>query len=321
MKLMVCHGLALGELPGVDLPAVKIASWQADKVSALQASIRAAVAAGAEACLLAGGTFADGFVSQETYEGACNAMASSDIPICCLLKGGEAEGIEGRVELPSNVELVRVPTDSTVELGIGLVAWNLVDGRAPEEVARTAHAPSIVLGDFGAVLCSDGLIYGIGPLEPSSFSDQTASGYLLCEVDDGGISGFEWVKRAEHPYVLKTVLLDEAESSKEAIVTVGNAVKDCERAAFLRIELHGKLPLDVYVNADELAARLGEYFSYVEVADFCTLDINVDELGADVSLLAEFVRQVSGDDSLSETEKTRIVRCGWNALNGKETVE
>ena len=38
-------------------------------------------------------------------------------------------------------------------------------------------------------------------------------------------------------------------------------------------------------------------------------------------LYAEFVRQASGDDSLSETEKTRILRCGWNVLNGKELAE
>ena len=41
----------------------------------------------------------------------------------------------------------------------------------------------------------------------------------------------------------------------------------------------------------------------------------------EVSLMAEFARQVQGDDSLSPSEKSRIVRCGWNALNGKGLVE
>ena len=102
---------------------------------------------------------------------------------------------------------------------------------------------------------------------------------------------------------------------------MGEAVKEVDRAACLRVELKGRMPLDVYINTEELAEQLGRYFFYVEVVDECERDLDIAELDTDVSLLAEFVRRVTGDDSLSEAEKTRILRCGWNVLNGKGLAE
>ena len=126
---------------------------------------------------------------------------------------------------------------------------------------------------------------------------------------------------APHPFIVREVALEGLESSRELVTTVGEAVKDIDRNACVRIELTGRIPLDVYINTSELASQLERYFFYVEVADGCELDIDVADLETDVSLLAEFVRQVVGDDSLSETEKTRVLRCGWNVLNGKEPTE
>ena len=62
-------------------------------------------------------------------------------------------------------------------------------------------------------------------------------------------------------------------------------------------------------------------FFYAEVANECTINLEEGELDTDVSLIAEFVRMVDSDDSLSPSEKMRIMRCGWNALNGKELAE
>ena len=38
----------------------------------------------------------------------------------------------------------------------------------------------------------------------------------------------------------------------------------------------------------------------------------------DISLRSEFVRLALQDDSLSESERNRLISCGWNALNGRE---
>ena len=57
------------------------------------------------------------------------------------------------------------------------------------------------------------------------------------------------------------------------------------------------------------------------MSDEYSTDVDEEALATDVSLLAEFIRQVESDDSLSPVEKSRIVRCGWNALNAKELAE
>ena len=77
----------------------------------------------------------------------------------------------------------------------------------------------------------------------------------------------------------------------------------------------------MHINTEQLEQSLQNHFFYVEIQDECTVGLDATGLDSDVSLLAEFVRLVSDDMTLSETEKTRVLRCGWNVLNGKELAE
>ncbi len=47
------------------------------------------------------------------------------------------------------------------------------------------------------------------------------------------------------------------------------------------------------------------------------MDIDEEAFENDISLRSEFVRLALQDDSLSESERNRLISCGWNALNGK----
>lgn len=107
----------------------------------------------------------------------------------------------------------------------------------------------------------------------------------------------------------------------EIVKTVGLKVRDMDRSSALRIVLHGKVPLAVHVNTEQLEESLRSHFFYVEIQDECTVDLDEQSLEGDVSLLAEFARLTVEDMSLSESERTRVLRCSWNVLNGKELVE
>ena len=48
------------------------------------------------------------------------------------------------------------------------------------------------------------------------------------------------------------------------------------------------------------------------------MDIDEEAFENDISLRSEFVRLALQDDSLSESERNRLISCGWNALNGRE---
>ncbi len=327
MKVMVCSGIGIGALPQIDLPASSVGQWQADRISALKEALRMGANKGAEACIIAGGLFANGFVPQSLFDATWEALGNAGMPVYYFAMKDEAKGLEGRVPPCGRVHVTRLAegelkgVDLCGERSRRVWAHGGTDF-SDEDLPQVNVYSSPDAEGHTADTSSGGMKWEIKPLEPSAFG-HAKTGFLLQELEEDGFSfyGWEWVRCAKHPFVTKAVELDGITEPKQVIAAAGNAVKDFDRNSCLRIELRGKLPLNVYVNPDDLAERIGRYFTYCEVADLCELDLEVGTLDTDVSLLAEFVRQVSGDDTLSDTEKTRILRCGWNALNGKDLVE
>ena len=327
MKLMVCANLDVGGLPAIDLASGKIAKWQEDKIEAFAAALGDAREKGVEACVIAGGLFAKGFVAQSLLTETLEEAGCHDMPVYYAPFAGELADAADRMPQVEGIHIAEPGDDGKMaividaaELVIPIIESTGLD--EVEAVARPSGTLAIIRngGDIGVSLAEGAEFTRLGPLGPSAFGEKLKSGYLIADVADGKAVG-EWMEMATHPFVVHEVVLDGLESSRELVTTVGEAVKEIDRDACLRVELKGRIPLDVYINTADLAAQLERYFFYVEVVDECALDIDVADLETDVSLLAEFVRQVTGDDSLSETEKTRILRCGWNVLNGKELAE
>ena len=327
MKLMICANLDVGGLPAIDLASSKISKWQEDKIEALAAALSDAKERDVDACIMAGGLFAKGFVAQSLLVETLEEAGCHDIPVYYAPIIGELEDAVDRIPEVEGVTVIERVGENGCEILLedqGL-SIPVVEGSGLEEIdgiARPSGRVAIVRNgnDIGVSLNGGREFVRLGPLGPSGFGEKQKGGYLIVDIENGDATGV-WVDASTHPFVVREVELAGLKSARELVTTVGEAVKDVDRDACLRIELRGRIPLDVYINTSDLAAQLEQYFFYVEVADECTLDIDVADLETDVSLLAEFVRQVTGDDSLSETEKTRILRCGWNVLNGKELAE
>lgn len=326
MKLMICANLGVGGLPAIDLASSRVARWQEDKIEALAAALGDARDKGVGACVVAGDLFAKGFVAQSLLTKTLEEAGCHGIPVYYVPVAGELEDSSDRMPQVEEVRLVE-PGDrgTTIEIEGTELTIPVVEGtglEAVEEIARPSGSVVIVRNEasIGISLADDAEFMRMGPLAHSAFGEELKSGYLIVDVTGGKATG-QWVEMARHPFVVQEVVLEGLESSRELVTTVGEAVKGIDRDACLRVELKGRIPLDVYINTADFAAQLERYFFYVEVVDECVLDINIADLETDVSLLAEFARQVTGDGSLSETEKTRILRCGWNVLNGKELAE
>lgn len=320
MRLMVCADLGVGSLPAFDLPAADVMRWQEDKVDYLGRVLAEAKGRGAEACLIAGGLFAKGFVAQSLYEAVMRTVSSSGLRVLYVPLFDEAADLEARCGHVDDFEVV-AEKDVLGKSGIALRDIDELTDFA--DVADACEVPTFVRGASGLALACRDVVYGLGPLTCDAFGSGLRCGYALIDVDasEQTCSGFEWVDASAHNLATVKVALDEPKSADEVAIAVGNAVKDMNRGSCLRIELRGSIPLGTYVDTDDLARRLSARFRYVEIADYCDLGLDVEGLASDVSLLAEFVRRVSDDDSLSQTEKTRVLRCGWNALNGKELAE
>ena len=302
MSDMVCADLLIGELSVQNMSVEVFSRWQADKVVALERAIEAAKVQGAERCVIAGGLFAPGFVPQSLVETCMECLAKAGVPVTYCPRHDEATDLASRVEVPANVCVMRgesCKVDGSMEVRFGL--------QGASELLLTSNGTTVTKS--------------IPPLEPSGFGDSRDSGYLLVEAR--GDEAASVVERgiALHPFIMRSVDLTGLETSKEVLSAVKQVIETTSPDACLRLVLRGKLRLGLYIAAADLAHYLNERFFYAEVSDEYSTDVDEEALATDVSLLAEFIRQVESDDSLSPVEKSRIVRCGWNALNAKELAE
>ena len=105
MKLMICANLDVGGLPAIDLASGKIAKWQEDKIEALAAAMSDAKGKGADACVIAGGLFAKGFVAQSLLTETLEEAGCHDMPVYYVPVSGE---LADAAERMPQVEGVRV---------------------------------------------------------------------------------------------------------------------------------------------------------------------------------------------------------------------
>lgn len=331
MLCMVCGNVLVGDAGVLDMPPRLLGEWQKDKVRALASAIELARERGAERVVVAGGLFAEGFVPQSLLEQAMGALAQCGLPVTYLPMPREAADLEARLVVPSNIAIERADVFEP------LAGLRVIHGGVAAELAVTDAAGTH--------------LHELPQLEPQGFGDAGDAGdtgfYLVdaeeagnaaacapddgtspaCAPDDGTpaaspvVASCILVPHALHPFRVLRVSMDGVSTSREMLDKVKAAIDGVDSAVCLRLELRGKAPLQAYFNTDELRAVLQSRFFYAEVANECAVDLSMDELEGDVSLLAEFLRAVAADESLSPTEQSRIMRCGWNALNGKELAE
>ena len=351
MLCMVCGTVLVGDAGVLDMPPRLLGEWQKDKVRALASAIELARERGAERVVVAGGLFAEGFVPQSLLEQVVGALAQCGLPVTYLPMPREAADLEARLAVSSNIAIERADVFEP------LAGLRVIHGGVAAELAVTDAAgthlhelPQLEPQGFGdAGDAGDTGFYLVDAEEagnaaacapddgtsPACASDDGAPAACApddgtspaCAPDDGApaaspvVASCVLVPHALHPFRVLRVSMDGVSTSREMLDKVKAAIDGVDSAVCLRLELRGKAPLQAYFNTDELRAVLQSRFFYAEVANECAVDLSMDELEGDVSLLAEFLRAVAADESLSPTEQSRIMRCGWNALNGKELAE
>ncbi len=301
MKVMICANLLIGD-PGVlNMSGDLLMQWHAEKIEALAVALESGRDAGAQVCIMAGGLFAEGFISQKLLDEAVEELGSHDIPVIWLPLQREAADLATRVSVPEGVTVLRDCSRDVVE---GL---------------RVLHGGDGV--EVSLRLADGSVIRKLGLLEPMGFGDQAGSGFLLADVVDGAVANVQEVPCALHPFITRYADMSGKDSSKDLLAAIQGSIEGVAQHECLRLVLRGATPLSAYFKTSELERVLANRFFYAEVANECTVALDESDLEGDVSLLAEFVRIVDADDSLSSVEKARVMRCGWNALNGKELAE
>lgn len=305
MKIMICANALIGDSTTLSMTSKAFVAWQKSRVNALACAMRRGKELGAQKCFILGGLFGTGFIPKHLIEDAVGEIEAFEDPVAYYPFANETQLVDSGVVIPENLTVEpRAAAYFNVTLGDGFDA----------QVRREDDVQLVLNNNGGSETVK------IGNIEPAGFGEPTSSGFLIIEADGPAVQT-EWIEMAEHPFIEMVITLDNPSSMAEIVKIVGTTVKDTDRAAALRIVLRGSVPLDVHINTEQLEQSLQNHFFYVEIQDECTVGLDATGLDSDVSLLAEFVRLVSDDMTLSETEKTRVLRCGWNVLNGKELAE
>ena len=301
VRVMVLGNVLIGDAAGLLMQPELMTKWQLEKIAAVSDAIESGVQGGVDTCIVAGNLFHDGFVPDSLLRAGVEALTNQGIRIVYMASPQEALGAYAGLELPGEITLHLKP--------------NLLVGGCLEVLVSQGKPATV---SFAKDNVKESLT--VRPLEPSSF-DAMQTGYIVVDIEGGKVKSVHESSRARHMFVTKRVRLDHMEDRHEMRSAVIAAIENLNSKCCLRLILEGPVPPSSYVNHKAIAEALKDDFFYVEVLDETTVDVGEDELDGDVSLAAEFIRVVNSDDSLSPEEKTRIIRCGLNALNGRGLVE
>lgn len=301
MKTLVFADSLVGGANLNYMPLEIYKKWQDDRVISLRDALDDAEANEVDLVVVAGGLFGNNFVPQPYVDAASEVLSEYGGRIVYYPFAEELDGAVKRMRLPQSLTVLSEPSDVedsgisiTHDQGRSVAMFNM--GDATETCA-------------------------LSPLEPLGFGSLSDSGYYIVCSDGGAVTSFEEVNHALHPFVSRSVVFDNPDSTMEMSRLVMASIEDIEERACMRISLRGRVPLHVIFDASSMAHSLKNRCFYLEIADESEISDEENLAEEKISLLGEFLRIVKSDDSLSRTEKARIIRCGCRALAGRRVVQ
>lgn len=169
------------------------------------------------------------------------------------------------------------------------------------------------------------LIYGmqeehvLPSFEPTGFEDAEGliCGFGVLDWTENSFGTFTFSPDQKYAYRAIEIKIRPEDDAKEIERKINNAVRMIPYDTFLRITLTGRSAFGLTLSEDALKNQLQKRIFFVEVYDNTIMDIDEEAFENDISLRSEFVRLALQDDSLSESERNRLISCGWNALNNR----
>lgn len=169
--------------------------------------------------------------------------------------------------------------------------------------------------DARAIYCYPGCLEGRG------FDECGEHGFVVLDIDEQtGHFTSEFVPFARRKlYVVPVDVTDCMTTSEmDKVITDSLAEGQYEPESFLKIVLSGMVDVECEKDIEFLVAKYKDLYGFVKIYDETTLKVSIEDYMLDQSLKGEFVRRVMADESLSDEEKTRIVRYGLQAIAGEE---
>lgn len=315
MKLLCCADLRLGADCAENLSTELARRWRAARAEKLENLFDKASQNNASYVALFGRLFGQERVSESAIDALFRAITSEPrLQTLLFVNYEEYSRLSYRSDKPENLHLLCTQShdaylDDHMAVSIRQGVIELLPG---------LHEPLRIEAD------ADGR-YSLGgkeiipALEPLSFEDaqEAPFGYGLIEWTEETPAAFRTIVDQKFAFETVEVKLLPTDSEKEILRKINRAINTLDRDSFLRIRLVGRSAFGLTINADALAEQLQSKLFFAEVFDSTVMDIDTDAFETDISLRSEFVRLAMQDESLSESERNRLISCGWSALGEK----
>ncbi len=319
MKLLLCADVQLGAVCTENLGVELSHKWQAARTEKLSDLIDKAAQNNDGYVALFGRMFGQDRVSESVIDCLFQAVKEDKhIQVLTFLSVDEYNRINYRNDIPENLHLICMQTadsfkDDVIALRIdkGSVELQLADND-PVWIRKNAG------GRYVLNTMEEEQV--IPSFEPVGFEDADGSmaGYSLLEWTDDKLIGVSSAGNQKYAFQSVELKILPEDGQKDILRKINAAVANIDVDTFLRITIVGRSAFGITLNSDALKSQLQNKIFFVEVYDNTIMDIDEESFENDISLRSEFVRLALQDDSLSESERNRLISCGWNALNGGE---
>lgn len=322
MKMLLCSDIKLGAVSSERLDSKLSCKWQSVRNAKFDELVDTALQNNAGYLVVAGRMFGQHRVTEGLIDRLFHSISSNNmIQILMVLNAREFERLSYRSDIPENLHILNFQTeDSYLDDAIAVRTYN-------EKVElQLADHPSIFLrkdddGRLTVVIAN--AEYPLPSFEPVGFEDAGGAvfGFGLLKWTDDRIEPYEAHEHAIYSYKTVEVKIEANDDQKEIVRKINHAVKGIPFDSFLRIALTGRSAFGLTLNGDAIKKQLQSRIFFVEVYDNTIMDIDEEAFATDISLRSEFVRLALTDETLSESERNRLISCGWNVLNGREVSE
>ena len=312
MKIVICSDILAGAVCSETPEASRLQKWMSERNAKFAELLDRALRINASYVLLLGRLLGQKRVPESVIDGLFEAArADSALNVIAAVSAEELARITYRSDVPNNFHLFDAGgqgyySDDKLEIktenGYTSVC---IEGKTPIYVKHT---------DPGFVISLD-KNYAVPSFEPTGFDDfrDKTFGYgILSE------NGYEEVAFCNYIFRDIGIRLLPNDDRNEITRKLEKALQSTDRSSFLRITFVGRSAFGLSIDTDAVKSLVQKRVFYADVYDNTVMDIAEEDFETDISLRSEFVRLALSDDSLSESERNRIICCGWNVLSGKE---
>lgn len=326
MKLLLCADVQLGAVCTENLGVKLSHKWDTERTAKFEDLIDRAAQNNAGYLLLVGNLFGSDRITETAIDELFKAVSEdNNIEVLAFLNHAEYKRVLYRNDIPENLHLLcsigntyqEAVNDSFLDDNIAARITN-----DTIEIQLSDNDPmqirSIGNGIYEVKGLREKLLVPI--FEPTGFDDaaEKRSGYAVIAWSEESVDDCSVITNRKYNFESADVKILPTDSQREIISKINKEVASRKYDTFLRITIHGRSPFGLTLNSDALEEKLRERLFFVEIYDNTVMDIDEAAFETDISLRSEFVRLALQDESLSETERNRLISCGWKALGGKE---